>query len=65
MARTTRTFTVEVEFDDSVTDAESVASALDILTETALSTPGVTEEYGGIDVGEFFPLAGNVETIKV
>jgi hypothetical protein len=46
-------FYVDVEFDDAVTDAESVATALDRLMETVLSTPGILEEYGDPEVGEF------------
>ena len=37
---------VEVEYDERVTDAEALASATDRLLETALSTPGIMEEYG-------------------
>lgn len=43
-----------VTFDDQRTDLDSVASALDTLMETALSTPGILDEYGVIEVG---PLA--------
>jgi hypothetical protein len=45
---------VDVEFDDSVTDPEALASAADRLMETALSTPGIMEEYGDPRFGEFF-----------
>jgi hypothetical protein len=45
---------VSVDFDPGVTDPESLASALDRLLETALSTPGIFEEYGNPQVGEFF-----------
>jgi hypothetical protein len=47
-------FTVEVEFDQRITDAESIASALDRLMETALSTPGIMEDYAEPRIGEFF-----------
>jgi hypothetical protein len=36
-----------------VTDDESVARALDRLMESALSTPGILDEYGDVEVGEF------------
>ena len=37
---------LQVEFDPEKTDAESIAVAADRLLETALSTPGILEEYG-------------------
>jgi hypothetical protein len=40
-----------VTFDDQKTDLDSVASALDTLMETALSTPGILDEYGVVEVG--------------
>ena len=46
---------VEVEYDAAVTDPESLATALDILMETALSTPGIMDDYGDVSVGEFLP----------
>ena len=48
------TLTLDVEYDDQVTDPESIASAADRLMETALSTPGIMEEYGDPRFGEFF-----------
>lgn len=42
-----------VEYDADVTDGESIASAMDTLLETAMSTPGVLSEYGEVSVGEF------------
>lgn len=55
MAKTekTVTLTLSVTFDPKKTDAESVAGALDQLLLTAASTPGILEEYGDIDIGEF------------
>ena len=47
------TLSIEVEFDREQTDAESVASAADTLLQTALSTPGVLDEYGDPQFGEF------------
>jgi hypothetical protein len=40
-----------VTFDDQKTDLDSVSSALDTLMETALSTPGILDEYGVVEVG--------------
>jgi hypothetical protein len=39
---------LDVEFDRSCTDAESVARAFEILIETGMSTPGILEEYGDV-----------------
>jgi hypothetical protein len=55
------TLTIEIEFDPEVTDDESVASALDTLLETAMSTPEIFEEYGNPTVGEFLILDAKVE----
>jgi hypothetical protein len=46
--------TVAIFFDEGITDAESLATAADILLETALSTPGILSEYGDPEFGEFF-----------
>jgi hypothetical protein len=47
------TLEIEVRFDSTQTDAESIASALDQLLETAMSTPGILEDHGNIIVDEF------------
>jgi hypothetical protein len=47
------TFIVEVEYSKRKTDPEALASALDTLMETALSTPDILDDYGKISVGEF------------
>ena len=44
---------LEVEYDDNVTDDESLCSAFDTLLETAMSTPGILDEYGNPKVGGF------------
>ena len=44
---------IEVEFDGDQTDAESVASAADTLLQSALSTPGVLDDFGNPQFGEF------------
>ena len=49
----TCTLTVKVTYDPKITDPESLASALDTLMETALSTPAILDEYGNPQVGEF------------
>ena len=49
----TTIFTIEVSFNDEVTDAESVAGAADMLLETALSTPEVLDDYGNPSFGAF------------
>jgi hypothetical protein len=51
MAKTT--LTVDIEYDPELTDPEGLASAMDRLLETALSTPGIMEEYGDPRIGEF------------
>jgi len=48
------TLTIDVEYDPNITDAESVASALDTLMETALSTPDILDEYGNPRIGDFY-----------
>jgi hypothetical protein len=45
---------VEVEFDPAVTDAESLATAMDRLMETVLSTPDILADYGNPAVKEFY-----------
>jgi len=55
MAKTT--LTLDIEYDDEVTDPEALASAADRLLETILSTPGIVEEYGDPRFGEFFVAA--------
>lgn len=49
-----RTLTIEVEFDPDMSDIDSVASAMDTLMKTALSTPGIMDEYGNPKIGEFY-----------
>jgi len=51
--RQTATLTVDVDYDPAITDPESLASAMDVLMRTALSTPGILEEYGDPVVGQF------------
>lgn len=47
------TLTVDIEYDENVTDPEGLACAMDRLLETALSTPGIMDEYNNPKVGEF------------
>ena len=46
--------TLEIDYDPVVTDPEELANAMDRLLETALSSPGILQEYGHPKVGEFF-----------
>ena len=45
---------IEVRFDPARTDAESIASAFDQLLETAMSTPGILEDYGSVIADAFY-----------
>ena len=65
MAKTT--LTVEIQYDARLTDPEGLASAMDRLLETALSTPGIMQEYGDPKMGEFFvaPSASNPSASQV
>ena len=47
------TLICEIKYDPNLTDPEGLASAMDRLMETALSTPGIMDEYGVLQVGEF------------
>ena len=46
--------TVEVRYHPRCTDPEGLAVAMDRLLETALSTPGIMEEYGNPTFDDFF-----------
>ena len=48
------TLEVSVRFDSEFTDGEGIARAFDRLLETAMSIPGIFDEYGNIVVDEFF-----------
>ena len=48
------TLTVEIEYDPSMTDPEGLASVMDRLLETAMSTPDIMSEYGNPNPGEFY-----------
>jgi len=54
----TAVFTVAVDYDPEVTDPDALAEALDTLMETALSVPGVFDDYGNPSVGAFYPVPG-------
>ncbi len=45
---------VDVDYNPDLTDPESLAVAADRLLETACSTPGILDDYGGPTFGEFF-----------
>jgi hypothetical protein len=51
MAKTT--LICDIEYDPALTDPESLASAMDRVMETALSTPDILEECGNPTVWEF------------
>jgi hypothetical protein len=46
-------FAVEVAYDPAATEPESLVTALDILMNTALSTPGILDDYGSPVIGNF------------
>lgn len=47
------TLQLTVRFNGDVTDGESLCSALDTLLETAMSTPGILDEYDNPKVSGF------------
>jgi hypothetical protein len=51
MAKTT--LTVDIQYDGRRTDPEALACAMGRLMETALSTPGILEEYGNPTMDQF------------
>jgi hypothetical protein len=51
------TLTVDVTYDPEKTDPEGLAIAMDKLMETALSTPGILDDYGNPNIAEFFPVS--------
>lgn len=53
MATKKAVLALEVSYDDQLTDPEALTAALDRLMDTALSTPGILEEYGEVEVGAF------------
>ena len=60
----TATLTLEIKYDSSITDAESIGSAIDTLLETALSTEGILSEYGTPHIGQTFIQPRWVEVIE-
>lgn len=55
------TLRIGIEYDEVLTDPESLASAADTLLETALSTPGILDEYGNPRFDRFFVLSEPTE----
>lgn len=49
---------VTVWFDDDFTDADSLSDVLDTLLETSMSTPGILDDYGPVEISMFMPIAG-------
>jgi len=61
--RQTATFTINVDYDDRRTDPDALGEALDRLMEMALSTPGILDDYGKVEVGTFeIPSDGGGDT---
>jgi hypothetical protein len=54
MKTKTTTLTVDIEYNPRKTDPEGLACAMDRLLETALSTPGILDDYGSPTIREFF-----------
>lgn len=54
------TLTIEIDFDPNVTDVDSVGEAVDTLLETAMSTPGILDEYGNPGIGQTYILKETV-----
>ena len=50
---------LDVQYAPEITDPDSLAVAFDRLLETALSTPGILDDYGNPRAGEF--LSASVE----
>jgi hypothetical protein len=50
MAKTV--LTIEVEYDENMTDADGVASAVGLLLDNALSTPGILDDHGELRLGD-------------
>lgn len=53
----TATMTIDVTYDEGLTDPDALSTALDTLLVTALSTPGILDEYGDLSVGDFRSIA--------
>ncbi|HBO44909.1 MAG TPA: hypothetical protein DD670_13470 [Planctomycetaceae bacterium] len=51
------TLLIDVRYDADVTDPDGLATALDRLLETALSTPGILDDHGNPRVGDFSSVA--------
>jgi len=51
--RRTTAFIIKVDYDDRCTDPDALGDALDRLMDTALSTPGILDDYGKVEVGKF------------
>lgn len=51
MAQRTENLILPVTYDDEKTDLESLSNGIDILIETAMSTPGILDDYGPVEIG--------------
>lgn len=63
MAKTT--LTMDVEYDDRVTDPDSLATAADHLLKAVLSTSGILDEYADPRFGEFFVVDSGTTNLHV
>lgn len=46
---------LKVDYDENVTDPDSLASGFDQLLETVTGTPGILDDFGNPKIGEFIP----------
>jgi hypothetical protein len=60
--RRTTAFIVNVDYDDRCTTPDALGDALSRLIDTALSTPGILDNHGRVEVGEFEIPRSNVTT---
>lgn len=57
MSRDICRLSVDVRYDRRVTDPDSLAVAMDVLLRTAVSTPGILDEHGDPEAGQFVAAA--------
>ena len=55
---------ITVEYDSRRTDADCVSNAMDTLVETALSTPGILDDYGPVKFSEFNPVMESLKSVE-
>lgn len=47
---------LEVDYNPDTIDPDQLAEELDRVLKTGLSTPGILDACGEVEVGEFFPI---------